>query len=83
MHRDAKQRNTILIVEDEDVLLSLVRDVLETAGYQVLTAGDGLEAVNTFKTYAEDIDLVMTDLGMSKMSGIDAYFEIKWSRELK
>ena len=63
---------TILLVEDEQVLLSLVKELLEGHGYKVLTAYDGAEAVDTYERLAREIDLVLTDIGLPKLSGWDA-----------
>ncbi|MBI2618547.1 MAG: PAS domain S-box protein [Ignavibacteriales bacterium] len=62
---------TILVVEDEQMLQSLVKELLETHGYRVLTAHDGVEAVDTFSRLKDEIDLVLTDIGLPKLSGWD------------
>jgi PAS domain S-box-containing protein len=68
---------TILVVEDEPMLQELLRDQLEARGYSVLTANDGEEAVRVFAGRANDIDLVLTDLGLPRMSGWDAFKEMQ------
>jgi PAS domain S-box-containing protein len=60
---------TILVVEDEEALRNVARRTLETAGYTVLTAADGNEAVLTIAEHAGDIHLVVTDVVMPRMSG--------------
>ncbi|MEX1138427.1 MAG: PAS domain S-box protein [Bacteroidota bacterium] len=62
---------TILLVEDEQMLLSLVKELLEGHGYKVLTAYDGAEAVDTYERLGKEIDLVLTDIGLPKLSGWD------------
>lgn len=62
---------TILLVEDEQMLLSLVKELLEGHGYKVLTAYDGAEAVDTYERLGQEIDLVLTDIGLPKLSGWD------------
>lgn len=62
---------TILLVEDEQMLLSLVKELLEGHGYKVLTAHDGAEAVDTYERLGSEIDLVLTDIGLPKLSGWD------------
>ena len=58
----------ILVVDDESRMRKLVKDFLGREGYQVLEAGDGLEAMETF--YAEkDIALIILDVMMPKMDG--------------
>jgi two-component system, cell cycle sensor histidine kinase and response regulator CckA len=59
---------TILLVEDEDILRELVVQVLENLGYRVLAARDGIEAMEILSNSA-DVSLVMTDLVMPRMSG--------------
>jgi DNA-binding response OmpR family regulator len=55
---------TILVVEDESVLLDFVRLVLARAGYTILTAQDGEEAWSVFNTNRKEIRLVLTDIVM-------------------
>lgn len=62
---------TILIVDDEaDIILSSA-DTLTRAGYQVLTAQDGIEALEIFKKNKTKIDLVISDIVMPRMGGIE------------
>jgi PAS domain S-box-containing protein len=65
-------KETILLVEDEQVLINLVKELLEGHGYKVLTALDGAEAVDTYERLGNEIDLVLTDIGLPKLSGWDA-----------
>jgi PAS domain S-box-containing protein len=60
---------TILVVEDEEILRELAVEVLEGFGYRVIAAEDGLEAIKTLESKADEIDLVLTDLIMPRMSG--------------
>jgi CheY-like chemotaxis protein len=63
-------RETILVVEDEPHLRSMVREILETYGYGVLEAEDGPAALKTWQLGGKPIDLLLTDLVMpSGMSG--------------
>jgi PAS domain S-box-containing protein len=64
---------TILLVDDEAMIRDLGRAVLERAGCRVLTAGDGIEAVEVFGREHASIDLVILDVTMPRMSGRDAY----------
>jgi two-component system, cell cycle sensor histidine kinase and response regulator CckA len=63
---------TILIVEDEELLRELVQSLLESKGYTILTARDGQEAVQVFKQNVKTVDLVLTDLGLPKLGGWEA-----------
>lgn len=60
---------TILLVEDEDVVRGLAREILEEAGYKVLDASGGEEAFRLCQDHAESIDLLLTDVVMPGMSG--------------
>lgn len=60
---------TILLVEDEDMLRGLIRELLEIKGYFVLEASQGVEALEIFKKSQEPVDLVLTDVVMPHMSG--------------
>ena len=71
----------ILVVDDESRMRKLVKDFLGREGYQVLEAGDGLEAMETF--YAEkDIALIILDVMMPKMDGWQTCREIRQSSKV-
>ena len=72
------ERLKILVVDDESRMRKLVKDFLEREGYQVLEAGDGLEAMEAF--YAEkDIALIILDVMMPKMDGYELVRSIRES----
>jgi two-component system cell cycle sensor histidine kinase/response regulator CckA len=62
-------RGTILLVEDEEGVRSVLSELLIGLGYTVLPAGNGVEAVGIATTHAGSIDLVVTDMVMPEMSG--------------
>ncbi len=68
---------TILLVEDEPVLSELTKSFLEMNGYVVLTAKDGDEAISLYRSKHTDIDLVVTDMGLPKMTGLEVLIEMK------
>ena len=68
---------TILVVDDEALVLNVARQVLERAGYRVLTAADGREGLEMFERHAQDISLVLLDLTMPKMNGDEAVREMR------
>lgn len=63
-------KETLLFVEDEESLLSMMRLVLEDRGYTVITARDGMEAVRLYAEQRNAIDLVISDLGLPKLDGV-------------
>ena len=62
-------RTRVLLVEDEEPVRLLTKRILERAGYEVVAAGTGEEALEIFETAPEPIDLVLTDVVMPGMSG--------------
>ena len=60
---------TILLADDEQELLSTTAQVLSSLGYRVISACDGEQAMKLFADTASDIDLILTDIVMPKMSG--------------
>ena len=69
--------HTVLLVEDEESLLDVLRLVLEANGYNVLTAMDGEEAVKVFTAERKRIDVVLSDMGLPRLGGWDALIRIK------
>jgi two-component system, cell cycle sensor histidine kinase and response regulator CckA len=67
---------TLLIAEDEEIVKVLLQRTLERAGYKVITAGDGEEAVALFKHH-DDISLVLSDVIMPKMNGKQILNEVR------
>ncbi len=61
----------ILVVDDEQSVRAIVRQSLETAGYRVLTAEDGALGLAQFKEHQADVALVLTDLMMPVMDGLN------------
>ena len=72
-----KGTGTVLVVDDEEVILEIGRDLLEAMGYRVLIARDGNEAIEVYKKNRDDIDIVVLDMLMPNMSGGEAYDRIK------
>ncbi len=66
------QGELLLVVDDEEAILRMTRDVLDASGYRVLTATNGAEAVDLYVHHPEHIDLVVMDLMMPVMDGAAA-----------
>jgi two-component system, cell cycle sensor histidine kinase and response regulator CckA len=62
---------TILVVEDDLDVRALVRMFLERAGYAVVTAHDGEDGLRVYKKHQSNIVLLLTDMTMPKMNGMD------------
>jgi PAS domain S-box-containing protein len=68
---------TVLLVDDEAEILYVTKELLEAMGYEVITATNGIEAVEVYGKNHEDIDIVVMDLVMPNMGGGEAYDRIK------
>lgn len=70
-------RETILLVEDNEITRQAIQDTLETLGYRVLAAGSGREALTLFDNHEQAIDLVLSDMVMPEMSGVEFYHALE------
>ncbi|MBW1961880.1 MAG: response regulator [Deltaproteobacteria bacterium] len=70
-------QETVLVVEDDERLLSMIKTMLEVYGYRVLTAKDGGEALEISTSYHGPIHLLLTDVVMPGMSGSDLADQLK------
>ena len=68
---------TLLVVEDEEMLLMPLQTVLVEKGYKVLSAGDGFTALKIYQERKDNIALVITDLGLPNISGLEVCKRIK------
>jgi PAS domain S-box-containing protein len=75
--RIAQGTETVLLAEDDKIVRDLTKYVLEGAGYKVVEATDGEEAVQKFSDTRNRIDLLVFDIIMPKKNGKDAYLKIK------
>jgi len=65
----------VLVVDDEERILNFLRSKLKASGYEVLTARDGVQALE--QAQAQDPDLIVLDLVMPKMNGFDVLKELR------
>jgi CheY-like chemotaxis protein len=63
--------STILFADDADMVRKMYTGVLRKKGYSVLEAVDGAEALSVARRYAQKIDLLITDLLMPRMGGLE------------
>jgi PAS domain S-box-containing protein len=72
-----KGTGAILLVDDEEVILEVGRELLEAMGYRVLLARDGKEAIEVYRKNQAEIDIVVLDMVMPNMGGGEAYDRMK------
>jgi two-component system, cell cycle sensor histidine kinase and response regulator CckA len=70
-------KETILFIDDEDMIVSVGKDMLESIGYTVLTANSGKAAVEKYESNKENIDLVILDLIMPDMGGEATFLKLR------
>ncbi len=67
---------TLLVVDDDPLALSITQRLLHKSGYTVWTASGGEEAINLYKQHADKIDLVLLDVVMPYVNGEEVYHEL-------
>ncbi len=70
-------KHTILVVEDEDVLIELLRGAFEHHGFNVIGVRDGGEAIKAYRENTKEIDVVLTDMGLPSRGGWEVLSEIR------
>lgn len=68
---------TILLVEDEEMLRDLGVTILKGEGYHVIAARDGVEGVDLFREYQDEIGVVVCDLGLPRLGGREVFMKMK------
>jgi PAS domain S-box-containing protein len=76
----ARGAETLLLVEDEDQVRELTRDILTAQGYQVLTANDGVKALQVAQEHDGPIHLLLSDVVMPRMGGRALADQLRFSR---
>jgi len=72
-----KGTESVLLVDDEDMIIDVGQEILEEMGYKVFLARSGKEAIETYKKNQHDIDMVILDMIMPDMGGGEAYDRMK------
>lgn len=67
----------VLIVDDEEAIREVVRDILELAGIETILAANGQEAIELFTQHHERIRVILLDLRMPIMSGTETYHRLR------
>ncbi|MCP3773432.1 response regulator transcription factor [Paenibacillus sp. MZ04-78.2] len=73
-------RGTILLVDDEKEITNLLEIYLKNEGYNLLIAGDGVEALELLQTHS--VDLIILDVMMPRMDGIEACMKIREEKQM-
>ncbi len=68
---------TVLVVDDEQMVLNIARRVLERAGYRVITARDGEQGWELFRSHLEEISVVLLDVTMPRMNGEETFHRMR------
>jgi PAS domain S-box-containing protein len=67
----------VLVVDDEESVRTVARLILEKSGYRVITASDGREATEIFRSESDSIDMVLLDMTMPHRDGADTFTELR------
>ena len=73
----AQGQHTILIVEDEDLMLRLLEKFFSQHGYHVLVAADGEQAIELYRCYKRRIEAVLLDVRVPKITGEEVFRRMK------
>lgn len=73
----ARTGANILLVDDEEVMCDMGSNVLRALGYRVSTCMSGKNAIEHYKKFSGEIDLVITDMAMPEMSGRELYYNLR------
>src|SRR5436309_15069394 len=68
---------TVLVVDDDEGVRQLVVMILQQKGHHILWAANGLEALMVYSSYRLNVDLVLTDIDMPQMNGIELAARIR------
>ena len=77
IHNPTGPRELIMVVDDEDFITLLARRVLADEGYRVITARNGLQALEIYRKLKDEIALVVLDFTMPIMDGADVFAEMQ------
>ncbi len=75
--KNDKSKLKILIVDDEEFLRILLADLIGELGHEVIQTGNGIEAIKIYKNMKDEIDLVILDIIMPFMDGLEVFKELK------
>ena len=73
----------ILVVDDSPTVVKFVSFSLKNGGFTVVTARDGMDAIETLSNLSEDVDLIITDLNMPNLDGYGLIETVRQNQEYK
>lgn len=71
------ETETVLVIEDDNGVRNILREMLERSGYSVMEASDGQEGVDVYRSHGKGIHLIISDVIMPRKNGRQVYDEIK------
>jgi two-component system, cell cycle sensor histidine kinase and response regulator CckA len=75
--RPADSRGTILLIDDEEIIRQLGRNILQKVGYEVITAENGRSGIEVYRENRDKIDVTILDMSMPTMSGEETFEHLK------
>lgn len=75
--QEIRWEGTVLVVEDDIIVLEITGILMEKMGFTVLTAVDGLDAIEIFRRHKDEIRFVLSDFAMPKLNGLETFHEMR------
>ena len=75
--KDIKNSRTVLLIDDEDMIVEVGKEILGILSYKVVTAGSGEKGIEVYQQNRDQIDIVILDMVMPSMGGTETYNRIK------
>jgi CheY-like chemotaxis protein len=75
--QEIQETGTVLLVDDDNIVLEVTGVALSTLGFTVLSAMDGLEAVEVFRRHKDEIRFVLSDVAMPRMDGWETLLALR------
>jgi DNA-binding NtrC family response regulator len=72
-----KDKETVLLIDDDDMVTDVAAQILNNSGYGVISAKNGKEAIEVYKANQDRIDMAILDMILPDMSGMDTYEKLK------
>ncbi len=74
---DGEEKIMILVVDDEEVIRTMVKDFLSDKGYEIILASNGSEALEKFRQNEGEVDLVLLDMVLPERSGMEVLEDLR------